>query len=104
MLEPIAFRGTFVGSTSPAWDLLRFGVGEGVTGWAAAHNEAVLVDDVRVDPRAIARLRPEHPQSILAVPISFEDQVYGVIALSAEGSSLFGPDDETTLSIFAGYA
>ncbi len=104
MCEPIAFRGMFAGSTNPDWALLRFAVGEGVTGWAAAHNQAVLVDDVRTDPRGIPRLRPAEPQSILAVPISFEDHVYGVIALSAAASRLFDPQDETTLTIFASYA
>ncbi|HET7474057.1 MAG TPA: diguanylate cyclase [Candidatus Limnocylindrales bacterium] len=105
MCEPIAFRGTFAGTTNPDWELLRFAVGEGVTGWAAEQNKVALVDDVRSDPRVVSRLRPEYAQSILAVPISFEDHVYGVIALSAEAStSLFGPQDETTLTIFAGYA
>ena len=104
MCEPIAFRGTFIGRTDPDWNEFRFGLGEGVTGWAAAHNEAVLVDDVRLDPRAIERLRPTAAQSILAVPISFEDHVYGVIVLTADLSSRFEHEDETTLTIFAGYA
>ena len=104
MCEPIAFRGVFLGRTNPDWNDLRFPVGEGVTGWAAAHNEAVLIDDVRSDPRATARLRPERSQAILAVPISFENHVYGVIVLSAGPSSRFEHEDETTLTIFAGYA
>jgi diguanylate cyclase (GGDEF)-like protein len=102
--EPIAFRGTLLGRTDPDRDELRLAVGEGITGWAAARNEAVLVDDVRSDPRAVARLRPTTAQSILAVPISFENHVYGVIVLSADESSRFEHEDETTLSIFAGYA
>ena len=104
MCEPIAFRGTFLGSTEPDWNEFRFPVGEGVTGWAAEHNEAVLVDDVRSDPRAIPRLRPNRIQAILAVPISFENHVYGVIVLSADELSRFEHEDETTLTIFAGYA
>jgi diguanylate cyclase (GGDEF)-like protein len=104
MCEPIAFRGLFMGRTDPDWNDFRFAVGEGVTGWAAAHNEAVLVDDVRLDPRALARLRPPRPQAILAVPISFESHVYGVIVLSADRASAFEHEDETTLTIFAGYA
>ncbi len=104
MCEPIAFRGTFLGSTEPDWNEFRFPIGEGVTGWAAEHNEAVLVDDVRSDPRAIPRLRPNRSQSILAVPISFENHVYGVIALSAAETTRFEHEDETTVTIFAGYA
>jgi diguanylate cyclase (GGDEF)-like protein len=104
MCEPVAVRGTIRGRTDPDLSELRFAIGEGVTGWAAAHNEAVRLDDIRADPRAATRLRPPFAQSILAVPISFEDHVYGVIVLSADESSRFEHDDETTLTIFAGYA
>ena len=38
------------------------------------------------------------------MPISFEEHVLGVIVLSVRGRDQFGPDDETTLQIFAGYA
>ena len=104
MCQPIAFRGTFLGRTDPDWAEFTFAVGEGITGLAAERNEPILVDDVRSDPRAIPRLRPSVDQSILAVPISFENHVYGVIALTAEGASSFEHEDETTLTIFAGYA
>ena len=102
--EPIAFRGSFLGDPDPDWAQFSFAVGEGITGWVAEHNEAVLVDDVRSDPRALDRLRPAAAQSILAVPISFENHVYGVITLSAEETTRFEHDDETTLTIFAGHA
>ena len=41
---------------------------------------------------------------MLVVPMSFEDQAHGVIVVSADGRDRFGPDDEATLTIFAGYA
>ena len=102
--EPIAFKGTILGSETPSLDLLRVRIGEGLTGWAAAHNQTVLLGDVDSDPRSLPRFRTSTVESILAVPISFEDQVHGVIVLSASGRNRFGPEDETTLSIFAGYA
>ncbi|HET7703070.1 MAG TPA: diguanylate cyclase, partial [Candidatus Limnocylindrales bacterium] len=102
--EPIAFKGTILGSATPSPDLLRVRIGEGLTGWAAAHNQTVLLGDVDSDPRSLPRFRTSTVESILAVPISFEDQVHGVIVLSASGRNRFGPEDETTLSIFAGYA
>ena len=34
---------------------LRVAIGEGLTGWAAAHNETVLVGDAAADPRALRR-------------------------------------------------
>ena len=41
---------------------------------------------------------------MLVVPMSFEDRAHGVIVVSADGRDRFGPDDEATLTIFAGYA
>jgi len=102
--EPIAFRGMFGGSRSPDPAVLRCLIGEGLTGWAAAHNETVLVGDGTVDPRSLRRFLSVASESFLAVPISFEDHVHGVIVLSAIGRDRFGPEDETTLTIFAGYA
>ena len=102
--EPIAFQGTILGLAEPDPELLRVRIGEGLTGWAAEHNETVLLGDVGSDPRSLPRFRTSTIESILAVPISFEDQVHGVIVLSASGRNRFGPEDETTLSIFAGHA
>jgi len=102
--EPIAFRGTILGRSDPDWSTFGFAIGEGITGWVAANNEALLLDDVRSDPRAVSHLRPATAQSILAVPSSFENHVYGVITLSAEETTRFEHDDETTLTIFAGHA
>jgi diguanylate cyclase (GGDEF)-like protein len=102
--EPVAFRGTFGGSETPDPAVLRVALGEGLTGWAAAHNETVLVGDGAADPRSLRRFLSVAPESFQVVPISFEDHVHGVIVLSAIGRDQFGPEDETTLTIFAGYA
>jgi diguanylate cyclase (GGDEF)-like protein len=102
--EPLAFRGTFGGSHAPDPAVLRVALGEGLTGWAAAHNETILVGDGAADPRSLRRFLSVAPESFLVVPISFEDHVHGVIVLSAIGHDRFGPEDETTLTIFAGYA
>ncbi len=102
--EPIASRGIVGGSATPDPATLRVALTEGLTGWAAAHNETVRSGDVARDPRVLRRLLTGETESILAVPISFEDHVHGVIAVSAVGVDQFGADDETTLTIFAGYA
>ena len=104
MCEPIAFRGSFGGSTNPDRELLRVPIGEGLTGWAAARNETVIAGDAAADPRALPRFLTSEPESIIIAPISFEDRVHGVIVVSASGRDRFGRDDETTLTIFAGYA
>ncbi|MEO7664610.1 MAG: EAL domain-containing protein [Candidatus Limnocylindrales bacterium] len=102
--EPIAFRGTFMGTSAPTDEMLRLQVGTGLTGWAAAHNEVIVVGDAQTDRRSVIVGRTEGPESMLVVPMAFQERVQGVIVLSRLGRNRFGPDDQTTLSIFAGYA
>jgi len=104
MCEPIAFKGTWGGDPNPSLDKLRMPIGEGLTGWVAEHNQTILSPDADADPRS-RRVNPSAiPESLLVVPMSFEDRAHGVIVVSAEGRDKFGPDDEATLTIFAGYA
>jgi diguanylate cyclase (GGDEF)-like protein len=102
--DVLRFKGSVGGTTRPAPEALTVAIGEGIAGWVAEHNESVLLADAAADPRALHRLLNPGTESYVAAPISFEDRVYGVIVLSAAGRDRFGPDDETTLSIFAGYA
>ncbi len=51
--EPIAFQGTFMGIPNVRREMLRCRIGEGLTGWVAAHNEAVVVAEAEADPRRI---------------------------------------------------
>ena len=104
MCEPIAFRGSFGGSTNPDPEILRVPIGDGLTGWAAARNETVIVGDAASDPRALPRFLSDEPESMIVAPISFEDHVHGLMVVSATGRDRFGRDDETTLTIFASYA
>ena len=104
MCEPIAFQGKFMGTTEPTRDMLRVPVGTGLTGWVAAHGEALIVADAHADRRSVVVGRLEGPESMLVVPMTFEATVRGVIVLSRLGVGQFGPDDQATLTIFAGYA
>jgi diguanylate cyclase (GGDEF)-like protein/excisionase family DNA binding protein len=101
--EPIAFKGMFGGKPDPSFDELRTPIGDGLTGWAAEHNQTILTGDAGSDPRS-RRVHSAGPESMLVVPMSFEDRAHGVIVVSADGRDRFGPDDEATLTIFAGYA
>jgi diguanylate cyclase (GGDEF)-like protein len=102
--EPIAFQGVFMGTAHPTEDMLRVRVGTGLTGWVAAHDEALVIGDAQADRRSVIVGRSDGPESMLLVPMSFEGQVRGVIVVSRLGSNRFGSDDQTTLTIFAGYA
>ncbi|MBA2381484.1 MAG: GAF domain-containing protein, partial [Chloroflexi bacterium] len=104
MCVPIAFRGQFGGSRQPDPSVLQVAIGQGLTGWVAEQNETVVTGDAAADPRSVHRFISIAPESMLVVPISYEDHVHGVIAVSAIGRDRFGEQDETTLTIFASYA
>ena len=102
--EPIAFEGVFLGRSDPDPEQLRVRVGEGLTGWVAEHGETLLLGDANTDARSLIVGETTGPESMLLVPMKFEDRVHGVVVVSRLGQDRFGPDDETTLSIFAGAA
>ncbi len=104
MCEPIAFQGTFMGVADPAPENLRVEIGQGLTGWVAAHKRTLRVGDAGADPRSVARGSTDETESMLVVPMLYEDAVHGVIVISRIGRDKFDVDDETTFTIFAGYA
>jgi diguanylate cyclase (GGDEF)-like protein len=104
MCEPVAFQGTFNGVTDPDPADLRVAVGSGLTGWVAATGRALRLDDATGDPRGIVVGRTDEPESMLLVPMTYEETIHGVIVVSAVGRDRFDADDETTLTIFAASA
>ena len=104
LCEPIAFHGEFAGIGTPTTDLLRVGIGEGLTGWVARENRSIRIGDAASDPRGRLVGDPRGAESMLIVPMPYEARVMGVIVLSKVGYDQFDEDDERTLEIFAGYA
>ncbi len=104
MCEPIAFQGTFMGTTSPTEEMLRCPIGTGLTGWVAEHGQPLMIGDAQADSRSMVVGKTTGPESMLVVPMSFEGTVRGVIVLSRLGQNRFDGDDESTVTIFAGYA
>ncbi len=103
--EPIAFDGQFMGRADPGPDRLRVRIGQGMTGWVAANNRSIRSGDAATDPRGMTvGSTSDGPESMLVVPMTYEDRVRGVIVLSKLGQDRFSEADETTMSIFAGYA
>jgi len=102
--EPIAFQGVFMGRPDPEPELLRVRIGEGLTGWVAEHGEPLLLGDAHTDQRSLIVGETSGPESMLVVPMTYEGKVRGIVVASRLGPERFGPDDETTLSIFAGTA
>jgi len=101
--ELIAFHGDFGGEPEPDAVHRRVKLGAGLTGWVAQHGSTVRLADAVADPRCIT-FESTGPASALVVPMVHEGTVHAVLALSKIGFSQFDADDETTLTIFAGYA
>jgi phosphoserine phosphatase RsbU/P len=74
-------------------------LGRGVVGYAADHRQAVLVPDVRKDPRYI-ELNPE-TRSELAVPLIYKDKVIGVLDLEHPRRGFFTEDHRRTMITLA---
>lgn len=78
---------------------LKLKVGEGITGWVAAHGETARVDDVARDPRYIM-LRPE-TRSELAVPLEVQGEVRGVLNVDSDRPGAFHSEDAELLQALA---
>ena len=74
-------------------------LGKGIVGYAAQHKEAVLVRDVKKDPRYI-ETNPE-TRSELAVPLIYNDKVIGVLDLEHTKRGFFTDDHQRTMITLA---
>src|SRR5271168_4036183 len=77
----------------------RIKVGEGVTGLAAQSRQAVLIDDVTLDPRYIEAV--PNVRSELAVPLITKNRVIGVIDIEAREPGYFTEEHKRVLTLVA---
>ncbi len=104
-LVPIAFEGRVGAYAEVDLDLLRTTLGVGFTGWVGLHGEALLVHDANLDPRgATIPGTDDVDESMLVVPMRYDDAVVGVITLSKLGLNQFDEHDLRLLSILADQA
>jgi diguanylate cyclase (GGDEF)-like protein len=102
---PIAFEGRVGAYEDVDFDLLRTKVGTGFTGWVAANGEALLIDEANADPRgATIAGTDDVDESMLCVPMRYDERVIGVITLSKLGLRQFSQDDLRLLAILADQA
>ena len=90
---------------------IRLPAGYGVAGWVADKGEALIIPDVRQDPRFAAEFAKQltfTTRSIACVPIKCQDHIFGVIELiNSHDDGIFTQADEqilTTIADFAGIA
>lgn len=74
-------------------------LGRGLVGYAAAQKEAVLVPDVKKDPRYV-QANPE-TRSELAVPLIYKSKVVGVLDLEHTRRGFFTDEHQRTMTTLA---
>jgi diguanylate cyclase (GGDEF)-like protein/excisionase family DNA binding protein len=105
LCEPIAFTDYLIGE-GDSRDRLRVTIGPGsFTGMVAESAEPMLINDALADDRGLTiEGTDDIDESMLVVPMVYEERSVGVIALSKLGLNQFSTDDLQTMTIFAGYA
>src|SRR5207302_7449112 len=74
-------------------------IGKGIVGCAVEQKQAILVRDVKKDPRYI-ETNPE-TRSELAVPLIYKDKVIGVLDLEHTKRGFFTDDHQRTITTLA---
>jgi diguanylate cyclase (GGDEF)-like protein len=105
-LIPVALEARVDEYADETSDQLRVTIGQGITGWVAAHKVAQNLPDTAHDPRArtIPGSTPDLDESMILAPMLFDDAVLGVLALSKLGLGQFTDDDLRLLEIYASFA
>jgi GAF domain-containing protein/streptogramin lyase len=76
---------------------------EGITGWVAGTGQALLVPDVREDPRYIW-MQGSDTRSELVVPIKYKDEMIGVLDAQSSQLAAFDESDLTVMQSLADQA
>lgn len=93
-LEPIVLRSKVAHYAHETPDLVRLRLGQGLAGHIAASGSAEIIRDAARDPRG-ARIpgTENEDESMIVVPLVYEDEVLGVIELFRLGLDAFDATD-----------
>jgi len=95
---------------SKAEEVRRFRVplGHGIAGLVAVSGQPMAISDARSDPRQAADIAESigyQPESILCVPLFYDEEIIGVLELlDREGTPSYSAADMATLGLFANQA
>jgi diguanylate cyclase (GGDEF)-like protein len=77
----------------------RFPYGEGITGWAVEHREAVLTNQAHLDPRVrFVPGTPVEPEALIAVPLVARGNLKGTLNIYRVGEDAKFTDEEFILA------
>lgn len=97
-----------VGGQADEVKQFRVPVGHGIAGHVAATGQPIAVSEAAADPRAATDIADQvgyRPESILCVPLFYDDEVIGVLELlDKEDGSSFTAGDIESLGLFANQA
>ena len=86
----------------------RVPLGTGIAGLVAVTGQPMAISDAQSDPRQaadIAKAVDYQPESLLCVPLFFDDRIIGVLELlDRVGRPSYTPEDMEALGLFAGQA
>jgi GAF domain-containing protein len=88
-----------VGYASNVFDL-RIPVGNGITGWTAAHRKTLRVNNVLEDTRYIEG--SSNTRSEMAIPLLYRSELLGVLNVESELLSAYAENDEELLGTLGG--
>jgi diguanylate cyclase (GGDEF)-like protein len=103
--NPVAYTRRLLGD-GDFEERLKVDIGPGsFTGTVAETGEALLINDALADERGLTIDGTDDiDESMLVVPMLYEERAIGVLALSKLGINQFSEQDLQTMRIFAGYA
>ena len=97
-----------LGSKAEEVRKFRVPLGHGIAGLVAVSGQPMAISDARSDPRQAADIAQSvgyEPESILCVPLFYEEEVVGVLELlDREGAPSYTSADMATLGLFANQA
>ena len=79
---------------------LRIPMGDGITGWAAAHRRTLRVNNVLQDARYIEG--SPNTRSEIAIPLLYRSELLGVLNVESEQISAYAENDEELLGTLGG--
>ncbi len=102
MVEDSALRLVAADGVPGEVDKLSIPLGNGLTGWAAANRQPVVVPDVQLDSRYIAV--DSATRAEMVAPLLMRDECIGVLNIESAVVNAFAPDSLELLQTFAARA